>query len=120
MGRVYYYTDEDARNPVKEFIDDLESAHQRRVMNMVELLAQEGPALRRPHSDTVRGPLKELRVRVGRLRYRILYFFLLRDAAILLHGFAKKTDKIPEGEIAIAERRMADYQARHRGGRIRL
>lgn len=76
--RVYFYTDEQGDNPVKEFLGDPEPQHRRRIRGTIELLAREGPQLGRPHADTVRGPIKELRVRVGTLRYRILYFFLLR------------------------------------------
>lgn len=105
---------------MKEFIDGLEERHQRQIMGLIGLLAQEGASLRRPHSDTVRGALKELRTRVGTLRYRVLYYFALRDTAILLHGFVKKTDAISESDITVAERRMADYQSRIRSGRIKL
>ncbi|HEY8884874.1 MAG TPA: type II toxin-antitoxin system RelE/ParE family toxin [Chloroflexota bacterium] len=31
---------------------------------------------------------------------------------ILLHAFTKKTPKTPSREIAVAERRLADYQER--------
>ncbi|NCO24100.1 MAG: hypothetical protein COZ07_08255 [Candidatus Infernicultor aquiphilus] len=35
---------------------------------------------------------------------------------IITHGFLKKTDRIPEGEIERAERIMQDFLQRSKGG----
>jgi phage-related protein len=43
---------------------------------------------------------------------RILYFTHAGRKFILLHGFAKKTNKTPRREIEIAEERMKDYLSR--------
>jgi phage-related protein len=120
MYRIYFYTTERKESPVREFLGNLAEAHRRRLMATIELLAAEGPGLRRPHADTVQGAVKELRARIGTVRYRILYFFLLRDAVVLLHSFKKKSDAISAGDIAIAERRMQDYRHRYDSGRIKL
>ena len=95
MCGVYFYETEQGENPVQEFLRALEKDHQRRIRAAVELLALEGLRLRRPNSDAVRG-------------------------AILLHGFVKKTDEIPESEINRAQGRMDDYRSRYRVGRIKL
>ena len=56
----------------------------------VEVLRAIGPALGRPWVDSVRGSrhsnMKELRTRVGRAAYRILFAFDPRRSAILLAG----------------------------------
>ena len=83
--------------PVEDFLDALETRHRDRIMATVQLLAEQGHQLRRPQSDTVVGPIKELRIRMGKLRYRILYFILLQDAAILLHALAKKDRRAAGG-----------------------
>jgi phage-related protein len=121
MYRISFYTSERNESPVKEFLADLEEALRRRLMATIELLAAEGPNLRRrPHADTVHGAIRELRARIGAVRYRILYFFLLRDAIVLVHSFKKKSDAISAGDIAIAERRMQEYRHRYDSGRIKL
>ena len=53
-----------------------------------------------PHSKKITGDLFELRIR-GRQEIRILYTFY-RSQIILLHGFIKKTPKIPPKELKIA------------------
>lgn len=63
----------------------------------VQLLQQFGPALGRPHADTVNGSkhpnMKELRIQHGGCPYRLLYAFDPRRAAILLLGGDKTGDE---------------------------
>lgn len=67
------------------------------------LLKVKGPNLHRPHSDLLRGKIRELRCGFARLENRFLYFFHGKRI-IVTHGFLKKTDRVPEGEIQRAER----------------
>ena len=120
MCRVYFYTDEHGSNPVKAHFDELEVAHEQRIRTAIEYLAEVGIAIRRPESDTVHGPVKELRVRVGKVQYRILYFFLSKETAILLHSFVKKTRGIREHDIQVSERRMKDFEERIARGSIKI
>ncbi|MDA8069954.1 MAG: type II toxin-antitoxin system RelE/ParE family toxin [Actinomycetota bacterium] len=64
-----------------------------------------------PISSQVDGELRELRVRFGRTRYRVLY---RRSAqlVVLLHVFEKNTGAIPPQDIAIAKSRFDDFKAR--------
>jgi phage-related protein len=45
----------------------------------------------------------------------VLYVAVRGRQIVLLHAFTKKTPKAPPGDIAIAERRFADYQERFGG-----
>jgi phage-related protein len=94
----------------------LEPKHRRKIAAHLELLAQEGPNLRRPYADILVGPIRELRVGLGRLEHRILYHFVLKDAIILLHAFLKKADAVPQSEIDIAVARMNDLNQRPKAG----
>lgn len=58
----------------------------------------------------MRDKIRELRIPYGRLQWRILYFFDGRTI-VLTQGFLKKTDAVPEAEIARAVRRMNDWLA---------
>ena len=73
-------------------------------------MQQYGTLLRMPYARHLRGKLFELRVAAGKRDYRILYFAVVGRRFVLLHGFAKTTPKTPERELAIAEKRMAEYQ----------
>lgn len=35
------------------------------------------------------------------------------NTIVLLHGFVKKTQKTPRGEIETAQKRLLDYKSRH-------
>ena len=50
-----------------------------------------------------------LRVKYGRVNYRMLDFFHGRDAAVVSHGFAKER-LIPPGEIKLALERKQDFE----------
>jgi len=50
----------------------------------------------------------------GSNEYRFLYFFFGKRI-IITHGFLKKADRIPKGEIERAERIMQDFLERNKG-----
>ena len=54
----------------------------------------------------------EVRVQHGNNIFRILGFWDGKDLVILAHGFTKKSQKIPQKEIATAETRKQDYYNR--------
>jgi phage-related protein len=89
---------------------------QRKVAGFLELLAQEGPQLRRPYADHVRGDLRELRMPFGTNEYRVFHFFVQGERVILVHAFAKKTQKLPVRESETAEARMKDFKGRLAAG----
>ena len=65
-----------------------------------------GGKLGLPHSKKVSTNLFELRIR-GRQEVRIFYTFQKRNV-IILHGFVKKSQRIPRREIEQAKRRLRD------------
>lgn len=80
----------------------------------VELLEEYGPALGRPHADTVRGSefsnMKELRTQIGGGPLRTFFAFDPRRTAILLIGGEKSGDKrFYERMIPVADRLYAKY-----------
>lgn len=118
MFRVVYYRTARGESPVEEFIAKMPAKHQQKVAAFLQLLAQEGPRLARPYAARVRGPLKELRVGFGRDEYRIFHFFVKEERVVLVHGFAKKTQALPEREIETAEARMKDFLKRIEGEEV--
>lgn len=91
-------------------------AVQDRILVKASLLAQFGPALPRPHADTLAGSkfvnMKELRVPVGRAVWRIAYAFDPRRRAILLCAGNKQSRdsrKFYAELIATADARFGKY-----------
>ena len=54
----------------------------------------------------------EIRVQFGNNIFRLLGFFENKSLIILNHAFAKKTQKTPNKEIKLAEKRKREYYQR--------
>lgn len=100
---VVFYT-EDGVAPLLKWLDALSEAVQNKLIARIELLRARGHELRRPHADTLRDGIHELRVVSQHVNYRVLYFFHGRTA-VLSHGITKE-GAVPPKEIdrAIAHR----------------
>lgn len=85
---------------LEKFIKSLEKMTIAKVLRTIDLLELFGNRLGLPHSKKVARYLFELRVR-GTQEVRILYAFD-KGATVLLHGFVKKSQKIPRKEIRAA------------------
>lgn len=62
------------------------------------------------------GDLWELREESRTNIYRIVYFFFSGRRIIFLHGFQKKTQKMPRQELEVARRRYGAFLAREGRG----
>ncbi len=111
MWHVEFYKDAHGHVPVEDWLRGLGVKHEARVRQTITLLATFGPILGMPHCRHLRGKIWELRTSVGRLEHRVLYFAVIGQTFVVLHGFEKKTPKTPDREIRIAETRAADYLA---------
>lgn len=89
---------------VKVFIKKLQKPARSKVLHSIELIEQYGGNLKMPHAKKITNLLYELRIR-GTQEVRILYV-LQKETAILIHGFLKKTQKIPQREIETAKKRF--------------
>jgi putative component of toxin-antitoxin plasmid stabilization module len=69
-----------------------------------------GYELRRSEADFLRDGIYELRIRLGTVNYRILYFFHGRDVAILANAITKE-DEIPATEMNRALDRKRAFAA---------
>jgi phage-related protein len=78
---------------------------------VIELLRALGNQLRRPHADYLRDGIFELRTKLGRVRYRMLYFFHGSSLAVLTHGFTKQQSAVPDEEIEHAITCRGRFQA---------
>lgn len=103
----------DGSTPVAEFLDALEPKMRAKVLRTIDLLEQNGPALRMPHSGPLGDGIFELRTKQGSDITRILYFFFIGRKAVLTNGFVKKTQKTPPAVIELAKRYKADYERRY-------
>jgi len=110
---VYFYREENGETPVLEWLRGLRRSDARayaKCVAAVHELAALGHELRRPLADYLRDGLYELRMRVRRQNYRMLYFFHGQGVAILAHGLTKE-DRVPVRDIERALRKKKLFQA---------
>jgi phage-related protein len=112
--QAVYYRDSDGREPVNVFIEALAPEVQEELDYTIELLNRLGPSdppLPFPYSSQIEGQLRELRCHYGRTLYRIFYR-RSGNLFVLLHALEKRSGKIPEADIQVANSRWEDFKAR--------
>lgn len=86
---------------IEKFISALEKPTLAKVLRTIDLLEKFGSQLGMPHSKKIAEGILELRTR-GHQEARIFYCFH-NGSTYLLHGFVKKTQKTPKGELQTAK-----------------
>ena len=113
--RVVFYQDKDGKAPLLDWLDGLPAKAQDKCRVKIRRLRELGHELRRPEADFLRDRIYELRVKLQRLNYRMLYFFRGSLAAVLSHGIVKERI-VPPMEIERAIERKQRFErnpARH-------
>jgi phage-related protein len=109
-----YFRAADGTEPVNDFIEALGPRQQAAIdlqIDRLNDLPSSAPPLPFPHSSQVRGPLRELRCHYGSELYRVRYC-RSGNLYVLLHMLRKRTGKLPDADITIAEERWADFKRR--------
>lgn len=101
--KIYYYSNSRGDEIVSNFINSLDISTRSRTLRLIDLLEDYGHRLGLPYSKKISRDLYELRAR-GKNHIRIIYAFIDNEI-YLLHGFRKKTSKIPKKEIELAQNR---------------
>jgi putative component of toxin-antitoxin plasmid stabilization module len=106
--QIIFYREPDGSD-VWDWLQELRKENPRAYAKCVvrlHRLAELGHELRRPETDFLRDGIYELRSRLGRVHYRLLYFFHGQNVAIVASGVTKE-GSVPPIEInrAIARKR---------------
>jgi len=107
-----FYDKVDGTEPMREFLSGLDKKMRAKVLWTIALLEAGGNNLREPYSKHLSDGIFELRAKVGSDISRVLYFFVIGKCAILTHGFIKKTDGTPPGELNRAKECRTEYLSR--------
>ena len=113
MKTVDFYTTDEGKTPVIDFLDSL-SAKQAKKVTWVLQLIEELDVIPSTYLKKLvnTDDIWEVRVQVGNNIFRLLGFFDGNNLVVLNHGFQKKTQKTPPKEIKLAEQRRKDYLRR--------
>lgn len=105
---VRLYQARDGKVPLLDWLDKLPETVRCKCLQKIEMLAREGHELRRPHADFLKRGIYELRVKRGKVNYRILYFFHGQEVVVISHGTTKEK-RVPQRDIDLAIRRKDEY-----------
>jgi phage-related protein len=111
---VDFFKENDETPPAREWMLDLPKEARAKLLARVQMLREHGPALDFPYTSQIEGRLRELRLRLRKTRYKVLYFFDERRTCVLLHGFTKNTEAVPSTETRVAQQRMDAHESRLR------
>jgi len=113
MRTVEFYRLPNGNSPVEEFLDSLTGKQTQKVLWVLRLVEELDVVPRQYFKKLIDSEgLWEVRIQFGNDIFRLLGFFDGGALLILTNGFAKKTQKTPPQEIALAIRRKEEYLAR--------
>jgi len=115
MRTVDFYRLPNSNSPVEEFLDSLTGRQAQKILWVLQLI-EELDVIPRQYFKKLVGSegIWEIRIQFGNDIFRLLGFFDGGALLILTNGFAKKTQKTPPQEIALAIRRKEEYSARRK------
>ena len=117
IAQIEFYQKANGKIPVSDFLQSLPPKLKAKAIKDIDLLEEQGNALREPHVKPIKGEknkgLYELRIKFSSDIARIFYFTYYNNKFILLHGFIKKTLITPPREIEKARSYMEDYKRRN-------
>ena len=113
MREIRFYRTSSGRSPVEEFLDSLSGKQAQKVVWVLRLV-EELERVPEQYLKKLTGTegLWEVRAQHGGDTFRLLGFFDGPRLVVLVSGFAKKSEKTPRQEIALAEERRREYLSR--------
>jgi phage-related protein len=106
---IEYYVEDNGRVPVREILQSVDKETYARFLWSLEQVRVRNIMAREPLARHIEGKIWEIREESHTNIYRILYFFSSGKRIILLHGFTKKTQKLPGKELEMAMKRLARF-----------
>jgi phage-related protein len=105
---VVFFRTESGNEPVREWLRGLDKADKRVIGNDIKTV-QYGWPIGMPVVRKLEAGLWEVRSRLDQRISRIL-FTVHDDTMVLLHGFIKKSQKTPKGDMQLAKNRKANLE----------
>lgn len=95
---------------VEDFVLKLPDGLSARYFHLTNLMLEFGPNLGMPHTKPLSAGLFELRIKGKQGIARVFFCTKVGRRIVMLHGFVKKTQKIPVQELTKARHRLAEIR----------
>ncbi|MFZ5808969.1 MAG: type II toxin-antitoxin system RelE/ParE family toxin [Chloroflexota bacterium] len=113
MRTIIFYRLPNGQSPIESFLDSLTGKQAQKVLWVLQLIEELESVPRQYFKKLVDSDeIWEVCIKFGNDTFRLLGFFESGSLLILTNAFAKKTQKTPPQEIALAIRRKNEYLAR--------
>ncbi len=113
MRKVNFYKSRAGKSPITDFLDSLSGKQVQKITWVLQIIEEYNIVPKQYFKKLVNtDDIWEVRVTLSSDIFRLLGFFDDDDLVILTNGFVKKTRKIPNKEIKLAEKRKKDYLKR--------
>ena len=114
MRDVVFYRDRNGASPIEEFLDELPAKDAKKITWVLQLVEELDVIPKTYFKKLINtDDIWEVRSQMGNNAYRLLCFIHRNHVIVLTNGFRKKTQKTPQDEIRLAERRKADWLRRN-------
>ena len=111
--KVLFYQTSRGRMPVLDELDDLPKEASAHAYQLLEEIEEKGFDAARVVFRHIEGKLWEIKMNLPSSGgYRIFYVTIQGDTLLLLHAYAKKSQKAPKHHIETALERMGDAMKR--------
>lgn len=112
MYNIDYYIEPSSNQPVAEWLDGLDRNARATIMDKISQLEEHGLTLLRTNMmKRILNRDKDFYELIGGRCRIALYYEVISNSFIMLHGFTKKRQREPR-EINIARSRLHEYQSR--------
>lgn len=106
LPATFYRTDTGVE-PVRDWLTQLDRADRHTIGEDIAYVQYKWP-IGKPKVDHLRGPIWEIRSKIGNRIARVL-FAVVHSELILLHAFVKKTQQTNPADIELALKRLKDW-----------
>ena len=109
--QAVFFATEAGKRPVRDWLMELEPADRKSIGEDIATLEFCWP-VGMPKCSPMKGikGLYEIRSNISSGRIARVFFVLVGNQMVLLHGFVKKTQKTPDKELKLATARMKEVQ----------
>ena len=107
LNAIFFRTSK-GREPVRDWLKSLPREERRAIGEDIAYVQFKWP-IGKPRVDYLRGAIWEVRTSLGNRIARTL-FAVEGGTLVLLHGFIKKTQRTPAGDLEVAEKRFKEWQ----------
>jgi len=105
---IHFYETPSGRSPVEDFIQALQKQDQARFAEVIDGIEKYGLSYARVQFKPLRGKLWEVKFSAPGGGFRVAYVMVSGEEMVWLHAFRKSTQKTPQKELDLAEKRMKE------------